>query len=100
MFAQLLDIEKDGGLMIVGIKSVTVSDIKHPQTAGRYWPSPVLSQANPIFIHSTSSERVSRSLMATWIPQPEGLQEIVQTIRESTDMSATVQQRITQASTY
>ncbi|KAF9268451.1 transportin-PC [Marasmius fiardii PR-910] len=34
--------------------------------------------------------------MALWAPQPGGLQEILKTIQESTDMSVTVQRNITQ----
>ncbi|KAG7091239.1 hypothetical protein E1B28_010290 [Marasmius oreades] len=34
--------------------------------------------------------------MASWAPQPGGLQEILNTIQESTDMSVTVQRNITQ----
>ncbi|EEB87125.1 hypothetical protein MPER_15654, partial [Moniliophthora perniciosa FA553] len=34
--------------------------------------------------------------MSQWSPQPAGLQEILSTIHESTDMSVTVQRNITQ----
>ncbi|KAJ7579308.1 armadillo-type protein [Mycena floridula] len=35
-------------------------------------------------------------MTSTWTPQPEGLQEILQTIHESTDMARTVQRNITE----
>ncbi|KAJ6590077.1 armadillo-type protein [Mycena vulgaris] len=34
--------------------------------------------------------------MATWVPQPQGLQEVLQTLHESTDMNVAVQRAITQ----
>ncbi|KAF7297883.1 Importin beta-2 subunit [Mycena chlorophos] len=34
--------------------------------------------------------------MATWAPQPQGLQEVLQTLHESTDMNVAVQRAITQ----
>lgn len=38
--------------------------------------------------------------MSSWAPQPAGLQEILQTIHESTDMSTVVQRNITQVQPY
>lgn len=38
--------------------------------------------------------------MSSWSPQPAGLQEILQTIHESTDMNVTVQRNITQVSLH
>ena len=37
--------------------------------------------------------------METWSPQPAGLQEILQTIHDSTDMTVIVQRTITQVRT-
>lgn len=37
--------------------------------------------------------------METWSPQPAGLQEILQTIHDSTDMTVLVQRTITQVRT-
>lgn len=37
--------------------------------------------------------------METWSPQPAGLQEILQTIHDSTDMTVNVQRTITQVRT-
>ncbi|KAJ7658544.1 armadillo-type protein [Mycena rosella] len=34
--------------------------------------------------------------MASWVPQPQGLQEVLQTLHESTDMNVAVQRAITQ----
>lgn len=38
----------------------------------------------------------NRSAMASWSPQPAGLQEVLATLHESTDMNITVQRNITQ----
>ncbi|KAJ7821507.1 armadillo-type protein, partial [Mycena olivaceomarginata] len=38
--------------------------------------------------------------MASWVPQQQGLQEVLQTLHESTDMNVAVQRAITQASPF
>jgi transportin-1 len=38
--------------------------------------------------------------MAAWVPQQAGLQEIVQTVHESTNTDLNVQREITQVTSY
>lgn len=38
--------------------------------------------------------------MSSWTPQPQGLEEILRTIHESTDMNIAVQRSITQVSAF
>ena len=52
------------------------------------------------FYHSSPFSVLLRveQKMSSWTPQPPGLEEILRTIHESTDMNVAVQRSITQAS--
>jgi hypothetical protein len=58
----------------------------------RHTISPFLVLGSPFLLF----ERVFLEKMTPWTPQPAGLQEILQTIHESTDMNTAVQRTITQ----
>lgn len=63
-----------------------------------YWTGS--SDSSSLLLRLVPSLRVLSFKMAPWSPQPAGLQEILQTILESTATSATVQRNITEVRSF